>query len=80
MKKILAFILTLVMCVGALTACGSSESAQVEESISTSSTTLTCGINQDIDNFNPYTNQQIPFVNVVNFNCYECLFHYNEDM
>lgn len=82
MKKILTLILALTMCVSLLTACGGSDSApEGGNAVSTTDTsTLTCGINQDIDNFNPFTNQQIPFVNVVNFNCYECLFHYNENM
>lgn len=82
MKKILALILALTMCVCALTACGGSETTSESGAATTvaDSKVLKVGINQDIDNFNPFTNQQIPFVNVVNFNCYECLFHYNEDM
>lgn len=75
-KRILSFILSMVLCAGLFVGCGDASGSKGNAD----STTLTCAINQDIDNFNPFTNQQIPFVNMVNFNCFECLFHYNEDM
>ncbi|MBE7056773.1 MAG: ABC transporter substrate-binding protein [Ruminococcaceae bacterium] len=73
MKKILALLLCLVMCVCAFAGCG-------ENTDSDKPTVLTLGLEQDIDNFDPFTNQQNPFVRIINFNCYETLFHYNEDM
>jgi len=73
-KRILSFVLCIMLCMGLMAGCGNASGSKAGSDI------LTCAINQDIDNFNPFTNQQIPFVNMVNFNCYECLFHYNEDM
>ncbi len=69
MKRIIAVLLCLVLCLGLLAGCGK-----------TASDTLTLGLEQDIDNFDPFTNQQNPFVRIINFNCYETLFHYDEDM
>lgn len=79
MKKLYSIC---VLCMLIMTLVGCSSNGQTEESqqVNNNLNTLTCGINQDIDNFNPFTNQQIPFVNTINFNCFECLFHYNEDM
>ncbi len=75
MKKILALILCLALCMTALAGCGNNG-----DKTDKASKTLTIGIDQDIDNYNPFTNQQNAFVRVINFNCYEALFHYDEDM
>ena len=75
MKKILALILCLALCMTALAGCGNNG-----DKTDKASKTLTIGIEQDIDNYNPFTNQQNAFVRVINFNCYEALFHYDEDM
>ena len=69
MKRILALVLCFILCVGALSGCG----AQNPD-------VLTLGLEVDIDNFDPFTNQQNPFVRIINFNCYETLFHYDADM
>lgn len=75
MKRILAFVLSTVLCVGVLAGCGKGDDTKKEPS-----KVLTCGLESDIDNFDPFTNQQNPFVRFVNFNCYETLFHYNDKM
>ncbi|MBQ5841421.1 MAG: ABC transporter substrate-binding protein [Clostridia bacterium] len=69
MKKFLALFLSVLLCVGGLAGCGGQQT-----------NVLTIGIEQDIDNFDPFTNQQNPFVRIINFNCYETLFHYDADM
>lgn len=69
MKRVLALVLCLILCMGALSGCG----AQNPD-------VLTVGLEVDIDNFDPFTNQQNPFVRIINFNCYETLFHYDADM
>ncbi len=69
MKRVLALVMCLLLCVGALAGCG----AQTSD-------VLTIGLEADIDNFDPFTNQQNPFVRIINFNCYETLFHYDADM
>jgi len=69
MKKLLALILCVLLCLGGFAGCGEQKSD-----------VLTIGLEQDIDNFDPFTNQQNPFVRIINFNCYETLFHYDADM
>ncbi|MBE6971547.1 MAG: ABC transporter substrate-binding protein [Ruminococcaceae bacterium] len=71
MKKFFALLLTLIMVLG-VTACGGDSTPDA--------TVLTLAVEQDIDNFDPFTNQQNPFVRIINFNCYETLFHYDADM
>ena len=71
MKKFLAALLCLVVCLGVFAGCVSNEQ---------DSNVLTVGLEQDIDNFDPFTNQQNPFVRIINFNCFETLFHYDENM
>lgn len=74
-KRITALMMCLIMGVCALTGCGGGDDTAKEPS-----KTLTIGLEQDIDNFDPFTNQQNPFVRIINFNCYETLFHYNANM
>lgn len=69
MKRMLALVMCLLLCVGSLAGCGAQNTD-----------VLTIGLEQDIDNFDPFTNQQNPFVRIINFNCYETLFHYDADM
>lgn len=76
MKKVLALVLCLLLCFTALAGCDSSGSGDKNAA----SKVLTIGIEQDIDNFDPFTNQQNAFVRLINFNCFETLFHYDEDM
>lgn len=80
-KKLLLLMMCMSLVLGTLTGCGgSAEDGQGTQAVVTDTEVLTCAINQDIDNFNPLTNQQLAYVNTINFNCYECLFHYNNDM
>ncbi len=69
MKKLLALLLCVLLCLGGFAGCGEQQTD-----------VLTLGLEQDIDNFDPFTNQQNPFVRIINFNCYETLFHYDENM
>lgn len=69
MKKLLALLLCVLLCLGGFVGCGEQQTD-----------VLTIGLEQDIDNFDPFTNQQNPFVRIINFNCYETLFHYDENM
>ncbi|WP_066683227.1 ABC transporter substrate-binding protein [Christensenella intestinihominis] len=41
---------------------------------------LVIGINGDIDDFNPQTNQMNNYLQTIAFNCYEPLMHHNESM
>ncbi len=70
MKKIIALVLTLCLCIAVFAGCTGNTNTGV----------LTVGLEADIDNFDPFTNQQNPFVRFVGFNCYEALFHYDENM
>lgn len=74
MKKLIALILALVMAFS-LMACGKSGEAAAPVN-----NELTYVINADIDDFNPYSNQMVAYVSFFTFNCYEPLFHLNEDM
>ncbi len=70
MKKIIALVLCLCLCLTVFAGCGTNANTGV----------LTIGLEADVDNFDPFTNQQNPFVRFINFNCYETLFHYDENM
>lgn len=70
MKKIIALVLCLCLCLTVFAGCKGNADTGV----------LTIGLEADIDNFDPFTNQQNPFVRFINFNCYEALFHYDADM
>lgn len=73
MKKYMTLLLAALL-VFSLVGCGASSSNTVADN------GLTYVINGDIDDFNPYTNQTISYVSFFTFNCYEPLFHLNEDM
>lgn len=71
MKKLIATALLLAVIVGCFAACApASEAPKV----------VTYGIDGDIDNFNPMTNQQTNFVTLFCFNVYEPLWHLDADM
>ena len=63
-----------------MAACGASGNSAGTTADVKSSDALTYVINGDIDDFNPYTNQTVNYVSFFTFNCYEPLFHLNEDM
>lgn len=75
MKKIFAGMLVVIMLITLLAGCsGKTQTA------ATDNNTFTYVINADISDFNPYTSQQLVYVNFFSFNCYEPLFHLNEQM
>ncbi len=78
MKKVLTLVLSLALCVSMLVGCGGNTDTGAGNGEATK--VLTCGLEADIDNFDPFTNQQNVFIRTVNFNCFEALFHYNENM
>lgn len=71
MKKILACVLLVCLTVACFAACAPAPAQ---------SKTVTYGIDGDIDNFNPMTNQQNNFITLFCFNVYEPLWHLNADM
>ena len=50
MKRVLALVLSAVLCVGVLAGCGKGDDTKKEPS-----KVLTCGLESDIDNFDPFT-------------------------
>lgn len=76
MKRTIAALMAVVLLLS-MVGCGK---ADVAETAHTDDKTLTYVINGDVDNFNPYVNQTINYVSFFTFNCYEPLFHLNEDM
>lgn len=82
MKKTIALLLAMVLCIGLFTACGKkTASSETGAASATSDTkTLTLGIDSDIDDFNPMSNQMTNYVCFLVFNVYEPLFHLNGDM
>lgn len=75
MKKILSLMIAVLMIIAMFTGCGGQGDVQKEED-----KTFTYVINADIDDFNPYSSQQVQFVYFFTFNCYEPLFHLNSKM
>lgn len=71
MKKILAAFLLVCLTVACFAACAPTP-AQTK--------VVTYGIDGDIDNFNPMTNQQTNYITLFCFNVYEPLWHLNPDM
>lgn len=71
MKKFTALLLALVLCLGLLPGTGIAE---------TSGKTLIVGIDSDIDDYNPMTNQMNNFMATFILNVYEPLFHLNGNM
>lgn len=76
MKKLLPMMIVLSMIVAMFAGCGGSG----ETAPAADDNTFVYVINADIDDFNPYTSQQLVYVNFFTFNCYEPLFHLNGDM
>jgi peptide/nickel transport system substrate-binding protein len=89
-KKIVALLLALTMVVTLFAGCGgsskTSSSPDTTSSPSSSSDsktkekTLVYGLEGDIDNFDPFSNQTLRFIKTLGYNCYESLFHIDEDM
>lgn len=75
MKKIFSLLLVLVMAVAMLAGCSGEG-----QSNTANNNTFTYVVSADVDDFNPYTCQQIQYVYFFTFNCYEPLFHLNENM
>ena len=71
MKKLLATVLLVAVILSCFAACAPAANAPK---------VVTYGIDGDIDNFNPMTNQQTNFVTLFCFNVYEPLWHLNADM
>ncbi len=47
---------------------------------SSSSDTLVYALSNDVDDFDPFTNQTLTFIKTIGYNCYESLLHIGEDM
>ena len=75
MKKFFAMLLAVTMVLGLVACSGTQGAAPAAES-----KVLTIANNGDIDDFNPFTNQQTSYITFFVFNCYEPLFHLNQDM
>lgn len=73
MKKIIALTLAFVLVMSVFSGCSDSNPGEQLN-------TFTYVVEADIDDFNPYTSQLSSFVNFFTFNCYEPLFHLNENM
>lgn len=93
MKKYVALMLALVMLVGCLAGCGGSkEEAKAEVPAAPAAKEeapapapegkkeLVLGLDSDIDDLNPMSNQMNNFIALFVFNVYEPLFHLNGDM
>lgn len=86
MKKIFATLLAIMMLIGSA-ACSAesvagstSESTESVSSVEETNAVFTYGIDSDIDDFNPMTNQMTNYISIFSFNVYEPLFHLNGDM
>lgn len=73
-----AMIIGLAGCTGGTTAATTAAPAATEAA--KESKTLTIVNGNDIDEFNPFTQQQTAYITFFVFNCYEPLFHLNEKM
>lgn len=80
MKKYIALLLAVVLCIGMFAACGKNPDNNGSNGNTTDGKTLTLGIDSDIDDFNPMANQMTNYVSFFVFNVYEPLFHLNGDM
>ena len=80
MKKYIALILVVVLCLGMFAACGKNPGSGANTGNKPNGKTLTVGIDSDIDDFNPMTNQMNNFMATFILNVYEPLFHLNGDM
>lgn len=86
MKKTIAMLMALVLCVGIFAGCGgnSSETTPATDAAVNAApanpSVFTVGIDSDIDDFNPMTNQMNNYMAVFILNVYEPLFHLNDDM
>ncbi len=91
--KGLAAFLAVVMITSSMAGCGSKKEEQTgaapekqeeqQQEVATGTgdaKELVIGINGDIDDFNPQTNQVLNFINTMLFNCFECLIHLDENM
>ena len=74
MNKIIALLLAMVIGLGMMTACNDNGDRNVD------STKLVLGIDSDIDDLNPMSNQMNNYITLFVFNVYEPLFHLNGDM
>lgn len=75
MKKMISLIVMLVLCIGILAGCvtpGGNNTVNNKQ--------LVLGIDSDIDDLNPMTNQMNNYIALFVFNVYEPLFHLNGDM
>ena len=77
MKKLSAVLLACAMILS-LAACsaGTGTSTQTPKELKT----LTIANSADIDDFNPFTSQMTDYITYFVFNCYEPLFHFDENM
>lgn len=77
MKKMLSLMIVLTMIITLFAGCSG---ASGNEAAAADDSTFTYVISADIDDFNPYSSQQIQYVYFFTFNCYEPLFHLNANM
>lgn len=80
--KLFAVVLAIIMAFS-LAGCAPNESTPTSpggEQTTTPSDTLTIALNGDIDEFNPFTNQTLYFINTMGYNMYESLLHLDENL
>lgn len=81
MKKIITLNLALALCLSLLIGSSVFMTGKIITAAASADTkTLTLGLDSDIDDFNPMTNQMNNYMAVFVLNVYEPLFHLNEDM
>lgn len=78
MKKMIAMMIALTMIITMFAGCSGEK--QTAAAAQPADNTFTYVITADIDDFNPYSSQQVQYVYFFTFNCYEPLFHLNANM
>lgn len=80
MKKLLSVMLVIVMTLALFAGCAGTGNTNDPVVDNGKKDEFTYVVNADIDDFNPYSSQTIQFVYFFTFNCFEPLFHLNENM
>ena len=80
MKKTIALIAALAICLTAFTACGQKTAQTEPTKAAANEKQLVMAIDSDIDDMNPMTNQMTNYISLFAFNVYEPLFHLNGNM
>ena len=77
MKKIISVVLVVVMTLALFAGCANTGG---NVGSNTNKDEFTYVVSTDIDDFNPFSSQNIQYVYFFTFNCFEPLFHLNENM